>query len=837
MPEATRYLSEQAAAALAGEIEEAGGAEIFAVLSRDGDAGPFTRVQIVCRGLETEVPALISRVTPGEMTVHNHPSGVLRPSQQDLQIATLFGEEGVGSMIVDNAVTQCYVIAEPYVAPKKVAVTAEEVHAIFSPGGALSQKLAQYEPRESQAEMASQVADTFNNERILAAEAGTGTGKSLAYLIPALLWTKQNRGRVAIATKTIALQEQLVYKDIPLAREVVPDAPQASLVKGRNNYVCLRKLSDVTTNQLSLFAAEEGDVKKEVEDLAGWVAESGSGDLADLPFVPSREAWDMVRSDADMCLGAKCPFFQKAPFYNSRREAAKASVLVVNQALLFSDLALRSASGNYKSSAVIPHYEHVVLDEAHSVEDIATDHFGEKVTSFGLRLTLGKFLGKSRGNRGLLHRLFKAALDLGALEFRKELDERLLNDFRFMQDQTEEQLYALSGALHDALNPDRRNQTVVWLKDELLDSEKLDDAKAEAKKLLGVLHELMLILKQIRDRANEQSESFLERMGGLLIELDARVKRLENTMAALRNFAVQPDENRIPWLELRCRRNYDEFEYRVSPLDVSPVLREALLKPFKSIVMTSATLDLNDQFAFLSRRNGLQGFEERPWSFIAYPSPFEYHKQARLFLARMEADPAHTDFTRELSDLILRTALAPYPGGLLALFTSYQLLYAVAHRLERPLGSAGVDLLVQGRAPRSYLVDRLKKTRGVLLGTDSFWEGIDLPGDALTKLIVTKLPFRQVGDPVFEARCAALEAEGKSSFKEYSLPLAMLKFKQGVGRLIRKKDDWGVLIIADNRIRTKFYGRRFLRLVDRYPLFEATMDELASALEQEEAPA
>ncbi len=833
MPESTRYLTEGVAKALAREIEEAGGAEIFAVLTRDDPKARFDTVQVACRGLDTEVPALVSRTKPGDMTVHNHPSGSLKPSAADLNVATMFGEEGVGSMIVDNRVGKCYIVVEPYAPPPKQDIGPEEVAAIFEPGGALSQKLSRYETRESQVEMAARVTHTLNEGKILAVEAGTGTGKSLAYLIPALLWTKRNQGRVAIATKTIALQEQLVYKDIPIARQAVPDAPKASLVKGRNNYVCLRKLNDLKSNQLDLFAPEESSVKKEIEDLAEWVAESGSGDMADLPFTPSRDAWDMVRSDADMCLGAKCPFFQKAPFYESRRRAAQSKILIVNQALLFSDLAVRQASGNYKASAVIPPYEHIILDEAHSVEDIATDHFGEKLSSFGLRLTLGKFLGKTKNQRGLLHRLFQATLDHGAFDFRKALDDALMPDFRFMQEQTVDQLYAMSNALFNALNPERRGQAVFWLKDSLLETGKLDEAKEEAKKLLGLAHELMLILKKIREMAYEQSEAFLERMEGLLIELDARMGRLNESVSALRNFAIQAKENQIPWLELRPRRQYDEFEYRVSPLDVSPVLRESLFKPFKSIVMTSATLDLKDGFEFLSSRNGLLGWEERDWSFAAYPSPFDYRRQTRLFVAQMDPAPNQHGFVDCLFELILGAACSPYQGGTLVLFTSYQMLNAAARRLEGPLAAAGVNLLVQGRAARSFLVDQLKKTRGVLLGTDSFWEGIDLPGDALSKLIIAKLPFRQVGDPIFEARCAALEADGKSSFKEYSLPLALLKFKQGAGRLIRHKDDSGVLIVADNRIRSKYYGRKFLGLVDGYPLTHAPADELFRLLEQQ----
>jgi len=827
MPETTRYLSSHVIQELAREIDENQGRELFAVLTREDEESVYTAVKVICRGTHSEVPALISRVKPGEMTLHNHPSGVLQPSQQDMHMATLFGEEGVGSMIVNNEVSHCIVVAEPSSEPKPVNVEATEVAAIFATNGPLSSQLENYEPRESQVQMAHAVTEAINKEKILAVEAGTGTGKSLAYMIPALLWTKHNKGRVVVATKTIALQEQLVFKDIPLARKVVPNAPQASLVKGRGNYVCLRKLGDLQTNQMELFTEEESSLKKEIRDLQGWVEETGSGDRADLPFVPSRDAWEMVRSDADMCLGAKCRFFQKAPFYESRRRAAQAKVLVLNQALLFADLALRSASGNYTASAVIPPYEHIILDEAHSIEDIATDHFGQKIASFGLRITLGKFLSRSRGNKGLLSRLFQAGVEHGALDLVKKLEETLIPEFRQSQDALLEQLYSMSRALHDALNPDQKRQQVVWLKETLLESGKLDEAKMEAKALLAMLHELALTTRKIRREAKSQTDRFLEKTSGLVIELDARLSRLEGTMGALKNFAIRSDGNQVPWLELKKGRQFDEFEYKVSPLNVAPMLREALFKPFRSIIMTSATLDLKDDFKFLSDRNGLRGWEEKEWAFRTYASPFDYSAQTCLYLTHLPSNPNQGSFTTDLAEVILRTVFSGYPGGTLVLFTSYNLLNNMARQIEGPLAKAGIDLLVQGRAARSHLIERMKQTQGVLLGTDSFWEGIDLPGAALTKVIITKLPFRQVGDPIFEARCAAMEAEGRSSFKDYSLPLALLKFKQGAGRLIRSKKDRGVLIVADNRIHNKGYGKQFLSLVDTYPLWQITPKELS----------
>ncbi|CAM2007446.1 helicase C-terminal domain-containing protein [Acanthopleuribacter pedis] len=831
MVETSRYLTDEVVQALRREIEENQGAELFAILSRpDGDS-KYNQLNVVCRGTHTEVPALVSRTQPGDMTVHNHPSGVLQPSQADMAVAQMFGEEGVGSMIVNNAVSHCIVVAEPVKDDKKIDVAEQEVLGVLGPKGHLAKVMEGYEPRTAQVDMAQAVAGALNKEEILSVEAGTGTGKSLAYLVPALLWTKNNRDRVVIATKTIALQEQLVNKDIPLARKAVPDAPRAALIKGRGNYVCLRKLQDARTQTGLKFDEKDNDVAREIEDLGKWVEETGNGDRADLPFLPSNEAWDLVRSDGDMCLGVKCPFYQRAPFYESRRKAAQAKILVVNQALLFSDLSVRLTAENYKTAAVMPPYSHVILDEAHSMEDIATDHFGKKINSLGLRLLLGKFHSSSRGNKGLLVRMLNLTTE-SQPTFAREMSDTLIPGFIMQRDEVVQQMYALSRALHEHLNPEGQRNLVVWVRDQMLQEGALDAAKQEAAALMEMIHRLTLIIKRVGTYWENLPDSFREKHQGVEVEMRARMRRIEATMFALKNFAVRQDENEVPWLELKIQRELEEFEYRVSPLDVSNVLRNALFKPFKSVVMTSATLDLEDEFRFFNDRVGLTGFSEKKAAALRLKSPFDYRTQAGLYCIRMQSSPTHRAFAEELANLVLRTSLSKLPGGTLILFTSYQQMREVGRILQYPLDQAGVPLLIQGTAQRSHLVKRLKETHGVLLGTDSFWEGIDLPGAALTKVIIAKLPFRQMRDPLFEARCQKLESEGKSSFKEYSLPLALLKFKQGAGRLIRTKQDRGVLVIADPRVLEKGYGKRFLRLVDEFPMWESTQAQLHDALNQ-----
>lgn len=834
MPETSRHIALDVIADLRREIQENDGNELFAVLRKDEEDDLYGQLEVICRGTQSEVPALVSRVRPGDMTVHNHPSGVLTPSQADMNMASIFGEEGVGSMIVDNEVAHCRVIVEPSFARKVVPVDNDEVSSFFGPQGPLAEKLEGYESRSGQVRMAASVAENISNGGVLVVEAGTGTGKSLAYMIPAMLWAKKNQGRVLIATKTIALQEQLVFKDIPLARKAVPNAPLAALVKGRGNYVCLRKLNDLQSNQMSLPDLDTGGVEKEIEDIGAWVEETGSGDLADLPFKPSMEAWDLVRSDADMCLGIKCPFYQKAPFFESRRQAARARILVVNQALLFADLSVRGQSENYNKAAVIPPYDHVILDEAHSTEDIATDHFGEKVSSFGLKITLGKMLRFGRSNSGVISRLVQAAAQ-SEPELADKLSMNYVPRFQDLQGQVLNQLAALTYCLHDTFNPDNSRHHVVWLKENILSSPRIAEAKKEAKTLLELVYELQLVAKNIKAELTDEAlpTKFHDRIQGMIIEYDARCKRLQALVDALKNFAVRSQNNQILWLELRNRRS-QEFDYRISPLNVAPMLVDYLYKPFKSITLTSATLDIRDQFKFFRTRAGLHLLEgEKEPRHLSVESPFDYKEQSKLFLTKMPSGPTHRNYIRELCEVIFSLATSPYPGGTLVLFTAYSMLNMVARELEGPLSSAGVPLMVQGWDQRSALIKRMKETQGVLLGTDSFWEGVDLPGMTLTKVVIAKLPFRQVADPVFEARCTDLENQGHSSFRELSLPLAMLKFKQGIGRLIRSRKDKGVLIVADNRIQEKPYGKKFLKLVDMFPVVQINQKELETEVRQQ----
>ncbi len=395
-PEVTPLtLHPDAARRIRDEIARAGGREVCFLASVDGGRR-IVAPRAVSRGNHAAVLAVARDAPEGDVMLHNHPSGLLEPSPADLQVAANLFEVGLGTALVDNDATRLYVVVEP---PKPRKVTPLDVDALvglLTPQGALSQHHTAFEDRPGQQEMLRRVTDRYNGKGVAIIEAGTGTGKSLAYLLPAAKWAIQNEERTVISTATINLQQQLVDNDLPLVKKVLGEDFEWALLKGRGNYVSIRRARLAVATAAQLF---EDDRSTEMKSLLDWLGATEDGSLSDLPFVPSDEAWEEVRSDSDICLRARCPHFQECFYQRARRKAASAQVLVANHHLLFTDLAVRRASGNYSQSAVLPPYRHLVIDEAHNAEDAATSHMGVDVSRRGMYRLLARL---ERGGRGIL---------------------------------------------------------------------------------------------------------------------------------------------------------------------------------------------------------------------------------------------------------------------------------------------------------------------------------------------------------------------------------------------------------------------------------------------------
>ncbi|MGH7475549.1 MAG: JAB domain-containing protein, partial [Longimicrobiales bacterium] len=420
MPAADLFLTTPSASRIRAEIVRAGDNEVC-FIARVAEDGAIIEPRVVARGNRSAVLAAAGGAEAGMLVLHNHPSGELEPSDADFRVAAELHDRGLGLAIVDNAVTDLYVVVEPGRARSRETIDPAAVEAVLEPGGALAREHRHYEDRPTQRAMAAAVAARFNDGGVLLAEAGTGTGKSVAYLVPALRWAIANRERVIISTNTINLQEQLVGKDLPLLRRAMAEPFRFALVKGRGNYVSIRRAKLAAESQSVLF---EDAHAAELHGIAEWLETTSDGSLQDLPFQPSAEVWDEVVSDTDACLRAKCPHYQECFYQRARRAASTADLLVVNHSLLLSDIAVRRVQGNYTSPAVLPPYRQVIIDEAHNLEDAATEHLGARISRRGLVRLLGRLDRKGKGILGALEAKLRTAdeelLQQGALRAIRE---------------------------------------------------------------------------------------------------------------------------------------------------------------------------------------------------------------------------------------------------------------------------------------------------------------------------------------------------------------------------------------------------------------------------------
>jgi ATP-dependent DNA helicase DinG len=761
--------------------------------------------RVVARGTVDSVLALPGVAERGDMVLHNHPSGSLEPSTADLHVAASLHDGGIGFGIVNDSADELYVVVEVPKARPYVRLDAVAMAAALGEGGTVSRVLGQFEDRPSQRDMTAYVADTYNDGGVALLEAGTGVGKSFAYLIPAIEWSMGNGERTVVSTNTINLQEQLVGKDLPMLARAFADRerlPTFALLKGWNNYVCLARLELARGGQGSLMEPERDG---ELATLIEWAAHTTDGTLNDLVDPPSYEVWEEVRAEADLCTRLECPHFDRCFLFEARRRAAEADIVVVNHHLLAADLAVRRAQDNWQEAAVLPPYRRLVLDEGHHLEDVAAQHLGTQVTSRGMLRLLGRM---ERNGRGLIPTLLTelakrddllsgASADLlrtGVLPSVNDARRHVERVFKLLADRV---LESRGGVLR---LDDEFGSDGVW---EAGLGEDLDQ-------LVGTLRSLRDGVELVADRLELTEEP--DRRSQIVQELRGVVRRLE---AALDGFSLTlrppPDLNLVRWIERRGERPSGGLPFPVAltavPLDLATLLRESVFDRVETVVVTSATLAAGGSFEFLKDRVGL-AIPPDPVTFAEIlPSPFDFASQCLFGVPIDIADPRanEPEHDRAVARAIVSLAHAS-DGGMFVLFTSHAALRRVAGMIRETIGSRW-PLLVQGEAPRDYLLRRFRDLgSAVLLGTDSFWEGVDVPGRSLRALVLAKLPFKVPSEPLTQARLEVLEAKGVDGFRNYLLPLAALKLKQGFGRLVRTKSDVGVVLLLDQRIVKRNYG-------------------------------
>lgn len=630
---------------------------------------------------------------------------------------------------------------------------------LLGESGPLAGALAGFELRPQQLEMARAVQQALEHSRHLMVEAGTGVGKSFAYLIPAMLHAARGGPAVLVSTYTIALQEQLIHKDIPFLQKVLPVDIAAVLVKGRNNYLSLRRLTQASQKQQNLFPNRKA--LGELHRIEDWAYATAEGSLSDLTPQPDFAVWSRVRSEHGNCMGRRCRSYDKCFYHRARRQAESAQLLVVNHALLFSDLALRR-----QGVRMLPDYDVVIIDEAHTVESVAADHLGSTVAEAQVGFLLNG-LCAAKKKRGFLLTCGGDYL-LEAVEVCRQTARAFFNDLRAW--------YRARGKL----------------------SARLTEPNFIGNPLSPALRQLRADLLPLRKRLEKQEDRY---------ELGSHIDRCEQFAAALDELIAQGQEDQVYWMEVGTAPPHG-VSLHGAPIELGPVLREALFESASSVILTSATLSVSDQkgLEYLAGRLGADQADQ-----LKLGSPFDYARQVELHLEPTLPEPNDRAYAERVAPTI-RKYLQMSAGHALVLFTSYAAIRDAAERLREWCAEQGYTLMVQGEGlPRSQMLDRLKnEPHSIIFGTESFWNGVDVPGDALRNVIIVKLPFDVPDHPLIEARMDRIRKRGGSPFLQYQLPEAVLRFKQGFGRLIRSKRDRGLVAVLDSRVTRKAYGRRFL---------------------------
>lgn len=742
----------------------------------------------------------LTKVGKNEVVIRTTKPNQLYPSDMELELSEeLYTRRNIAYCLLSSDLDDFYFVQDI----DRIFLEEIDIENYFAKDGILAKEIKGFEYREEQEEMAQYIQDAINEDRKIIVEAGTGTGKTLAYLIPSIKWAVTNKKKVIIATNTINLQEQLLLKDIPLAKSIIKDEFSYVLVKGRNNYVCKRLFNELALGKSIDIETFSMEAREQIEYILKWGNKTKTGDKAELPFEVYPDVWELVQSTTELCLGKKCPYRKECFYMKTRMEKMEADILISNHHVFFADLNVRAETDFDSEYLILPRYDMVIFDEAHNVESVARSYFSVEVSKISFTRLLNRIYQKKNKRKKE-----KSAL----IRVEDTVDEKNLEDseqYIYLLNTLKEEISILQNIGDEYFDEIRKiyeTNTEAPIKKslnnfEMTKSRFLENLREKKDIFQGKLADFLNLMMSFNNVIDEEKDKNPE-----VINFNNHLKMFKVYIDSFKFINSFEDDNYIYWLDINSKRT--NVVLTATPLNIAQKLSTVLFDNLDRLVFASATIVVNGNFDYFKKSLGL---DEEDCIEAIIKSPFDYDEQMSVYIPSDIQDSENINaFVSDASKFILNILLKTN-GKAFILFTSYTMLNQIYYSISKKLKDKGFEVFLHGDKPRSQIIKEFKEAENpILFGTTSFWEGVDVQGENLSNVIITKLPFLVPTDPVVSAISKKIEEDGGNSFMDFQLPEAIIKFKQGVGRLIRKKTDSGNIFILDNRILKKRYGSLFI---------------------------